>query len=475
MRRRSRFRRGAQPVVFMRRGEHGQVASFQKNQPKYSAHGRRHRPARGIQPAQCQARGQRRHEQRLARPATASAPRPAHPRPWSPPTAARRRSARRCTAPARAPGRPPRASGSPKAAAKAAGANSHSTSTSGSASSASVRITRRTSLRPCFAGRAAGRQRRVQRLRHRAADQRGRGLQVAQRQAPEAGRGRALPGGDQRHRHVSCKAPRKACGVFSSGKSRCRRATARQCGRAAARQPCVRRGRSQAAAASAAAIGATIRPPPRHRPRRPRPAAPRRRHAAAPGWPPARRSAVPAWPRAWPATASRRRPPPPAATAARAAPSHQRPGHGHQRTEADDGQQDPAAQRDQGARFGIVARQRQRMFVARAGHHREVGRDRGKQVVQAELLRRVQPRQQRAEQQRQRLRQGAAGHQRQRGAQQRGAGGVMAADAPGSHSSARASAATTRSWSASDRSALIGRLSTCSATCSLTGQRAPAA
>ena len=37
-------------------------------------------------------------------------------------------------------------------AAKAAGANSHSASTSGSASSASVRMTRRTALRPCTVG-----------------------------------------------------------------------------------------------------------------------------------------------------------------------------------------------------------------------------------------------------------------------------------------------------------------------------------
>ncbi len=251
---------------------------------------------------------------------------------------------------------------------------------------------------------------------------------------------------------VSCSAAANACGVLSSGNSRCARAAAAHRAR---ETPKARSGtRSSAAAANAATTGAATSPA------TPACATPAPACSSAP--PPCCTTRLaasePESPRPRGRERGERREP--ERRHRRAEPKRPARADGHRpRRRSQRGQhrrrgQQPQAHGRQCARLVVAAGQRQREFVARAGHHGDVGGHRREQVIGAELRRRVQAREQRPEQQRQPLRQRAAGEQGERGAQQR---------------HGRPNARTTRSWSASDRSALMGRLSTRCATASLTG------
>ena len=326
----------------------------------------------------------------------------------------------------------------------------------------------RAGVRGVIGGRTLRRQLRIERLRHRAAHQRGRCLQVAQRQPPEAGGNRALPGGDHADRD----------GVLQRAHEGMRRVEHREVAKAprefapaAWRRPGVvvarhaqhrrRRGRSrdrrgdQALRAGAQQGRASLR----------------QRRATVLHDARDRQCAVglgargPQGGQRQPAQHAdgQRQPEGPAIA------RHREPDRRRQRARERHAREHAQAQRAQRRRVGAVAHQRQRELIARARHHREVGRDGSEQVIDAELLRRVQPREPGAQQQRQRLRDGAAGDQGQHGAQQaasRGRRQGHCARGP----TAAASASTTRSRSASDRSALIGRLITSSAAARLSGQ-----
>ncbi len=129
--------------------------------------------------------------------------------------------------------------------------------------------------------------------------------------------------------------------------------------------------------------------------------------------------------------------------------------------------------------LGVAGRQDHRQLVAAGGDGGDQRHQAGEQREHAEVLRRVQAREQRAGRQRDGLREAGAAEQRQHLAQRALAHwrtfvlrtSVLALGAARrAHRVASSSACTTRSWSASDRSALIGRLMTRCAARSLCGQ-----
>ena len=127
------------------------------------------------------------------------------------------------------------------------------------------------------ARRAVRRELRIERLRHRAAHQRRRRLQVAAATGPS--RPAATAPATRRSRRdgetVSCSAPMNACGVLSSGKSRKRRASSRQRGVGGSIPCAVRAPRAGRRSGAAAAAGRGGDRGERSGPARPRRAMPR--------------------------------------------------------------------------------------------------------------------------------------------------------------------------------------------------------